>query len=151
MPIDVKFEGVPKVRLKKHGVSSWDIWANGEEVGGLDFTVDYNMTKEQFVRDIFESNPTVVKLMAPVPDNYRFNYYYLDEIILWSPYRGSGIGGIALQQWFSTLRAPACVGLSPAQIGNVPYPALLRFYRRNGFKLFTFLGDKFGITFIKAK
>jgi hypothetical protein len=138
-----------QVRLQPHGKTSYDIFVGKEEVGGIDFTVDLKITKYDFVSTLFEGNPFIKKLMEPVPENYRFNYYYLDEIILWTPYRGSGIGGVALQKWFSTLKAPAVVALSPARIGNVPYTALLRFYKRNGMRLFKFQGDYMAITFIK--
>lgn len=152
MPVKKRMLGFdPKdVRLKQIRGGTVDIYVGKEEVGSIDYNLDKNITKGLLLATEFENQKGFSKLFESVPEDYRFNYYYVDDIRLWSPYRGSGIGGIALQMWFSTLKAPACVGLTPARTGNVPYQALLRFYKRNGFKMLKDRGGWFGITFIKA-
>lgn len=139
-------------------ISGGRILLNGEEVGTLDVSARMGVKKKDVLK-LWDDETTVAKIFSRVPDDYRFNYYFLNGIEIRRKYRDQGLGSRTMQQWFSSLKAPACVGLEIASSGRgsgddvVPLE-LRRFYKRLNFKIFKISDGRstvpYALTFVKA-
>lgn len=140
-----------RITLDTKNPEEIDILFDGEVCGYMLINLDKNINKKAFFKQ-HDEQQELTELMSTVPDNYRFNYYYLDYLKLNANMRGKGYGGIILSKWYATLKPPAMVGVLPTRIANVSRDSLVKFYARCGFKMMRERGGAyFGITFIKSK
>jgi GNAT superfamily N-acetyltransferase len=127
------------------------------EVGYLNSAVTRNITKHE-VLAAHDDYKLVKRIFKQVPDEYTFNYYWLQKLFVYEEYSGLGIGSAALQVWFTKLRSIAMVALEAYPIGYRTKVELERFYLKNNFVVFHRLrpaGERqrratMAMTFVKA-
>jgi hypothetical protein len=145
--VQLKVDGRP-VKSGDFYDISYDVYLDNEYVGYLISDYALNTTVQNFLDKLAPDQSRLADVMSAVPSRYRFNYYYLNYLEIKRKWQGQGIGGIALQKWFSKLKSPAMVGLTPAKIANVPVDIVRKFYLKNGFKK---VNPHYFVTFIKSK
>lgn len=136
----------PRVQIVKNN----QIFVDGKRVGYMIFDKTLGITKEYFL-NLWGGSRPITKIMEAVPPGYVFNYYWLHRFELDLEYQGKGLGSLILATWFASLKSPACVGLQPSGIANVPTASVKRFYAANNFQFFRSGSNTYGLTFVKAK
>lgn len=119
------------------------------KVGYLDITKDLNITKTTLF-GYYNNNEKIKKVFSKVPDNYQFNYYWVDALFIDERFRRFGYASKALSKWFSTLKNPAAIGLNVYPIHNVNLASLKSFYRKHNFRFILLGDDIYALTFLKC-
>ncbi len=138
-------------KLLTVGLSGDYIIVSGERAGTLRVKTTRNLDKRRLLR-WWASSRTLVDLFAQVPDDFDFNYYWVEELYLDPEYRGQNVATMALDQLIDRMDDPAMIALEIGILDrNVSHEQLVRFYQRHGFHTFSEDTADFGVAFVKLR
>ncbi len=101
--------------------------------------IESSTTKETYASLLgyYGDSKKVARILDTLKIPQKFNYVWVDKVLLRKAFRGQGLGARTFETLTSKIKRPCVIGLNPGEISVMDIKTIGRFYKKIGFTVFT--------------